>query len=137
MKYSSHNNSGHSLLAFVAGATMALVLGGYYLFGPRGRENHEKVSRWMLRAKRDILAKMETIEDLTEDKYNTIVDEVTGRYSKMKHIGGEKAAQAAGTFKEKWEDMRDMVAEAREEAEREITEKEIENVRKDNERPSM
>jgi len=125
MKHSYHNNSsGHPILAFLAGAATVTALGGYFLYGPKGPENREKLSRWMLRAKREILTKMETIEDLTEDKYHTIVDEVTSRFGQMKHIGDEKATEVAQSFKEKWEDMRDMVAQAREDAENEIAEEE-------------
>ncbi len=120
-----HNNSSSSLLAFLFGVVTTAAVGGYLLYGPRGRENRENLSRWMLRAKRDILTKMETAEDLTEEKYRAIVDDVTGRYAKMRHVGNTKAAALAESFKAKWEDMRDMVAEAREEAEREIAEKEM------------
>jgi len=125
---SSHTNQGsHTLLVFLAGAAITAAVAGYFLYGPSGQKNREKLSRWMLRAKREILSKMETAGELTEDRYHTIVDEVTDRYAQMKHIGQEKASQAATTFKQKWEDMRDLVSEAREEAEQEIRQKEQRN----------
>jgi len=142
MIMSHHSNNKHTdgsstLITFLAGAATATAIGGYFLYGPQGRENREKVSRWMSRAKREILTKMETLEDLTEEKYYTIVDEITERYANMKHIGKEKAAEAAASFKESWEDMRDMVAEAREEAEREVAEHERETKELGSQRPRV
>lgn len=124
-----HKNSGNSLFAFIAGAATALALGGYFLYGPHGRENRKKLDRWVLRAKIDILDKMESVEDLTEEQYRNIVDEVTNRYASLKHVGQEKAARAGESFKRRWNEMRDAARRARGEAEVELAQEELERER--------
>lgn len=135
--FPTNNTNANTLLPFLAGVMAATALGGYYLYGPRGEKNQEKLSRWTSRAKREILKKMEDLGDVTEEKYHSIVDEVTDRYSEMSHVGREKATQAAQTFRDTWEDMRDMVAEAREQAEREVTENDRERDKMTSNRSSI
>lgn len=70
---------------FVLGAATALAaFAGYYLFGPKGKENRQKVRGWTLKAKGEILEKLEKLEDISEEKYHTIVDGVMAKYKKLK-----------------------------------------------------
>jgi hypothetical protein len=105
----SKNKKNGSMLgkaaAFVAGATAALAVGGYYLYGPNGSKNRIKVEAWKLKAKGEILEKIEKTENLTEEKYHQIIDIVTDRYSKAKEIGSRKAKQLGDELKKHWREI--------------------------------
>lgn len=119
-----HTGSGGVIAAFLAGVATAVAVGGYLLYGPHGKENRERVERWMLTAKAEILDKMDKAGDVTEDQYHKIVDEVTGRYAGMKDIGRDRAARAAEGFKRRWEEMRAAARRARDEAQQELEDEE-------------
>ena len=70
---------------FVLGvATAATAFAGYYLFGPKGKENRAKVKGWTLKAKGEVLEKIEKLENISEEKYHEIVDSVMNKYKKLK-----------------------------------------------------
>jgi gas vesicle protein len=69
----------------VVGAAAAIAaFAGYYLFGPKGKDNRTKVRGWTLKAKGEVLEKLEKLEDISEDKYHSIVDSVMDKYKKVK-----------------------------------------------------
>ncbi len=120
--YRTHEPSHHSIFAFIAGVTTATLVGGYFLFGPKGREHRRNVDRWIKRARFEILDRIEAIEDITEQQYHTIVDDVTYRYGQLKGVGQEKIEQAREYFRARWHEMRVAATQAREEARRELEE---------------
>lgn len=70
---------------FVLGsATVIAAFAGYYLFGPKGKENRQKVRGWTLKAKGEILEKLEKLEEISEEKYHAVVDGVMAKYKKLK-----------------------------------------------------
>mgnify|MGYP003393910133 CR=1 FL=1 len=119
MHHSQHHR-GAGVGAFLAGAATALAVGGYFLYGPNGKENRKKMERWTMKARAEILEKMGDIQDITEDQYYKIVDTVLSRYGTMKAVGKEKAALAAESFKAHWEEMRVRARQAAEEAREEL-----------------
>lgn len=92
--------------AFAAGAALATAAVGYFLYGPKGAENRKKVEGWTLRAKGEVLSKLETAKDVTEEKYHQIVDSVTARYAKMKDVGEDKAGKLNKELKRYWSKMK-------------------------------
>lgn len=87
---------------FIAGAAAATAAGAYFLYGPNGAKNRQKIESWSLKAKADILARLEKLKDVSEEKYNDIVDTVTDKYGKMKDVGEEKAAKLNTELKRHW-----------------------------------
>ncbi len=76
---------------FILGvATAAAAFAGYYLFGPKGKENRKVVRGWTLKAKGEILEKIEKLEDISEDTYHNIVDKVMAKYEKLKTTTDEE-----------------------------------------------
>lgn len=88
--------------AFVAGAAVATAAVGYFLYGPKGAENRKKVEGWTVKAKGEVLSKLENAKDVSEEKYHQIVDAVTGRYAKMKDVGEDKADKLNKELKRYW-----------------------------------
>jgi hypothetical protein len=120
MHHGHRNHDTSPVLAFLAGAATAVALGGYYLYGKDGPRHRKKVEHWILKAKAEILDRMRQTQDLTEEKYHRIVDEVTGRYASARDVGHERAGRAAESFKRRWQKMREASARAADEARAEL-----------------
>lgn len=118
------NRSRGSLLAFVVGVTTAVIVGGYFLFGPKGHKNRMHIDRWLKRARFAILNRMETIENITEQQYYTIVDEVVEGYGKLRAMSQEKIEKGKESFRQRWQEMREAAQRARDEARAELEEDE-------------
>lgn len=115
-----HHSSSSALPAFLAGAATAALIGGIYLYGKNGSAHRTNVERWILKAKAEILERIEKTQDMTEEQFHTVVDEVVSRYADMKDVGAERAAEVSSRFKHKWVHLRDAAARASKEARREL-----------------
>lgn len=69
-------------------AVTALAVGTYMLYGPNGKKNRKALKSWMLKAKAEVLEKIENAKSMTAEKYHDVVDAVTAKYAKM---GANKA----------------------------------------------
>jgi hypothetical protein len=97
--------------AFIAGASAATVVGGYFLYGPKGKENRKKVEGWVVKAKGEVLEKIENTKEMSEEKYAQIIDTVTAKYGKAKHIGRDRAAKLGTELKHHWKEVKKEVKE--------------------------
>jgi hypothetical protein len=91
-------SSGKGLAAAVIGAAAA----GYYLYGPKGAANRQKVKVWSLKAKAEVLEKLEKAKEVTDASYAETVDKVTAKYAKMKPVGQAEAAKLNQELKRHW-----------------------------------
>ncbi|MDZ7725967.1 MAG: hypothetical protein U5L75_00045 [Candidatus Campbellbacteria bacterium] len=98
----STKKGGGRVGAFLAGATAATAAGAYFLYGPNGAKNRKKIEGWTLKAKGDVLSKIENAREVSEDRYHDIVDSVTAKYAKLKHVGDEKANKLNSELKRHW-----------------------------------
>jgi len=101
--------------AFVAGIITTALVGGYLYFGPNARKNRRKTEAWMLRAKADLMEKTEDIKDMTQERYEKIVDEISGKYGAMKEVGVDKAERFAGEVRGRWNSLKAEAARREEE----------------------
>lgn len=77
--------SGLAIIGAVAAA------GAYFLYGTKdGAKKRKKVSGWMLQAKGEVLEKLESVKDLSEDKYVQTVAGVINKYRKLKRDHGDE-----------------------------------------------
>lgn len=87
-------------------ASVAAIAGGYLLYGAKdAAKNRKKVKGWMLKAKGEILEKMETAKDMSEDKYHEIVDTVSKKYSTLKHVDAADLTDLVSDAKKHWKVM--------------------------------
>lgn len=93
---------GGKIGAFAAGAAVATAAVGYFLYGPKGAENRKKVEAWTVKAKGEVLTKLESAKEVSEEKYHEIVDSVTSKYAKLKNVGEDKAEQLNKELKRHW-----------------------------------
>ena len=88
---------------FVLGvATAAAAFAGYYLFGPKGKENRTKVKGWTLKAKGEVLEKIEKLEDISEETYHNIVDSVMKKYKSLKSTTEEETEKLEKELKQRF-----------------------------------
>lgn len=83
MKKNNHVGAWGAGIAAVAAAAAA---GAYFLYGKDGAKNRKKIKSWSLKAKAEVLEKLERAKELNEDAYNQIVDAVSKKYAAVKAI---------------------------------------------------
>jgi len=77
----------------------ALAAGALFLYGKGGAKRRQAVKGWMLKAKGEVLEKLETLEDFSQASYNRIVDEVAGHYKKLKNIESSEIVEMVTELK--------------------------------------
>lgn len=122
MNHHHHHDdtNGKALLAFLAGAATAAAVGGYYLYGPNGRQHRQDVEDYVEATKDRINEKMEQAGDWSQATYNRVVNEVTNDARLVRRVGHAKARQLGKRFRDRWEDMRDAAESAAGQAELEL-----------------
>ena len=68
----------------IAGVAAALAAGAVYFYGPEGERRRERLRGWVLRAKGEILEKIEDAGEVTQQQYNEIIDNVMQEFEKQK-----------------------------------------------------
>ena len=91
-----------AVVAGVAVGLAALTAAGYFVFGPNGKNNRKQIKGWSLKMKGEILEKLEKLKDVTPEVYNTIIDEVSAKYGKLKNISEAEVAAIALDLKKHW-----------------------------------
>ena len=88
-------------------ALAAAVAGTYFLFGTKkGAKARKQIKGWMLKAKGEILEKMEELQEINEKVYNKIVDEVQAGYKKVKNIDAKDVEAFGKEMKAHWKGIK-------------------------------
>lgn len=88
------------------GLAIAAVLVGYFLYDKEGRKQAKKVKGWMLKAKGEVLEKIERMRNLNEERYHSTIDGVLRRYTKMRDIGEDEILSLSTELKRYWEKIK-------------------------------
>ncbi|MCB9805786.1 hypothetical protein H6775_01335 [Candidatus Nomurabacteria bacterium] len=73
-------------VALAAAAFLALA-GAAFLYGTKeGKVQRKKIKGWALKAKGEILDKLEDAKEISEDNYKKIVEGVGAKYKKVKKV---------------------------------------------------
>jgi len=86
-------------------AVAAAVIAGSYIMSDKGKKPRKKIKGWMLRARGEILEGLEMLEEINEDAYNKVVDEVTARYQTLKNVDKKELALMAAELRGQWKAM--------------------------------
>lgn len=112
------DGSSHGLL--VTGLAVAGVVAGYFLYGPKGSENRQKVKAWSLKAKAEVLEGLEKASVMSEDRYNQLVDKVTNKYSRLRNVSEEEALKLNKEMKKYWQTIKKDIASRETKAKKQI-----------------
>lgn len=103
----TQKNTGTGMTIGVAAAVAgAAAAGAYWLYGAKGAAKHRKLARsWMLKARAEVLERVEGADLLDRETYTKIVTDVVKNYSKVKDATGEQVAQVTKDLMSAWGHM--------------------------------
>lgn len=84
-------------------AVTAAAIGAYFLTGERGKKTRKKAKGWMLKFKGEVLEQLEKTGEVTEEKYQEVVDRVVAQYKKLKKVDEEELLRLAAELKRDFE----------------------------------
>lgn len=103
-------NSNVGLGATITGvglSAIALVAGTYFLYGSKEAvKNRKKVKGWMLKAKGEVLDKVEKLKSIDEATYGKLIDTVSEKYKKVKAINLADVEGLAKELKGHWKNLK-------------------------------
>lgn len=67
-------------------AAAAAAVGAYFLYGSKNAaKNRKAVKSWALKAKADVLEKLEEAQEMTQEEYKELVGNIANTYSTVKN----------------------------------------------------
>ena len=89
-----------------AGLAVAAAAGTAWLYGTKqGKQTKKKLESWMLKAKGEVMEKLEKMDDVTEGAYHKAIADVMGKYKKLKSISTPKVAKLEKELKRHWKSL--------------------------------
>lgn len=78
-------------VAAAIAATVAAAAGVYFIYGTKaGVKTKKKIKSWTLKAKAEVLEKLEKMKDVSEDSYKNTVETVMKKYDTLKAEHGDE-----------------------------------------------
>ncbi len=95
------------------GMLAAGLAGAYYLYGTKdGAKKRQKVRGWALKAKGEVLEKIENLKEVNENTYNDIVTNVMKKYSKLKNVEQSEVRELVSDLRKHWGNIKKHLGEA-------------------------
>lgn len=93
------------------GILVAGLAGMYYLYGTKdGGKKKEKIKGWMLKAKGEVLEKLEKTKEVNEETYNDLIAGVMKKYSVMKNIDKAELDKLGADLKKHWGNIKKSIS---------------------------
>ncbi|MCK9351575.1 MAG: hypothetical protein WCT49_00680 [Candidatus Paceibacterota bacterium] len=93
-------------LPLVAGV-LAGIAGSYFLYG-QGKPspaNKKKLKGWIVKAKGEVLEKIEKLKAVDEETYQKVIDTVAEKYAKVKDIDPNEVQELVKDMKKHWKSL--------------------------------
>jgi len=90
------------------GITAAAVAaaGAFFLYGSKNAaKNRKAVKSWTLKAKADVLEKIEDAKDMTKEEYEQLIDTVSSAYQNAKNASKVDLSTFKKEMKEHWQQI--------------------------------
>lgn len=92
-------------------ALVAAAAGAYFLYGSKGAGKRRKqVKGWALKAKGEILEKLESLSEVSEEIYHRVVKEVADRYQDLKNIEPTELQEFRSELQSNWGKIKKEIA---------------------------
>jgi hypothetical protein len=96
-------SSGHGTEIGLALAGLAAIAGTVFLYGTdAGQKKRKQIKGWTLKAKGEVIEKLETLKEVNEENYHKVVDAVTAKYQKLKTVAPEELNEVVADLKKSW-----------------------------------
>ncbi len=104
----NNKKQGSGTAVGVALAAVAAAAGAYFLYGTKdAKKNRKKVRGWALKAKGEVVEKLEKIKgEINEENYNEIVESVLSKYEKVKDIAAPEIELVGKELKGHWKNIK-------------------------------
>lgn len=104
-KKKTEDNSGAWTVAI--GAAVVAAAGAAFLYGTdAGKKSRKKIKGWTLKAKGEILEKLENAKDVSEETYAKVAAGVIDKYKKIKSIEEGELVEFAKELKGHWNSIK-------------------------------
>ena len=102
-KKTAKKPEGHGMEIGLALAGIATVAGAVFLYGTdAGKKKRKQIKGWTLKAKGEVVEKLEKLKDVNEESYHKVVDTVAAKYKAIKSIAPEELAEVVADLKKSW-----------------------------------
>lgn len=104
-KVESKKNDSVAAAAIGVGLTTAAVAAAsaYFLYGSKGAsKNRKQVKSWALKAKAEVLEKLEDAKEMSQSEYEDLVSSVVGAYSTAKNASKKDLKEFAVEMNDNW-----------------------------------
>ncbi len=100
------SNSAVKKVLVGAGLAAGAALAAYLLTSPKDRKKAViKIKSWMAEMQKETAEKVKKVQDLTEEKYNQIIDEVKPKYAVLKDVSASELSSFADEMKSHWKNI--------------------------------
>lgn len=91
----------------LAAAAIAAAAGAYFLYGTKqGKKTQKKIKSWALKAKGEVLEKLEKAKEVSEATYKSAVTDVMKKYAKLKKEHGPEVEAVGKELHSYWNHLK-------------------------------
>ena len=92
--------------AGLAAVAAAAIAGTYFLYGSKNAPKHRKqVKAWSLKARGEVLERLEKLSKVDEAAYHRAIREVKSRYKTLKRLDPKDVVEFVGELKDQWRNI--------------------------------
>lgn len=107
MTKKQNNDHKGAVVAGILGVAAATAAGAYFLYGTKdGKKMKKQIRGWALKAKGEVLEKVEKLKEVNEDAYHQVIDGVLKRYQKIKGVDTAELMEIAKELKGHWSNIK-------------------------------
>lgn len=100
------DNSAVKKVLVGAGLAAGAALAAYLLTSSNSRKKAAiKIKSWMAEMQKETAEKVKKAQDLTEEKYNQIIDEIRPKYEILKDVSASELAAFTDEMKSHWKNI--------------------------------
>jgi hypothetical protein len=95
--------SGNGMEIGLAVAGLTAIAGAVFLYGTdAGNKKRKEIKGWTLKAKGEVMEKLEKLKDVNEENYHKVVDVVAAKYKTLKTVAPEELDEVVADLKKSW-----------------------------------
>jgi hypothetical protein len=107
MAQNNRGNKNKVMAGVGLAALAAAAAGAAYFYGTEsGKKKRKDIKSWSLRMWADVMDRMESVKDWSEDAFEDAVDSVAKRYKTMKNVDPVEIAAVVASLRSHWKSIR-------------------------------
>lgn len=103
------------------GAAAVAAAGAYFLYGSKSAAKNRKVVKsWALKAKAEVLEKLEDAQEMTQKEYEDLIKSVSGAYAGAKNASKKDVVEFTKEMKDHWKAIEKAAAPLKKDAKKAV-----------------